>query len=63
MVLRSKLFNHQYMIQQLGNVNKLCNHLLWSKRWRAWGWVKFREGNASRMPLPPIQAQLAVPLA
>lgn len=41
------------MIQQLGNVNKLCNCLLWSKPWKGRsGWAKFGEGNASRM-LPP----------
>lgn len=33
------------MIQQLGNVNKLCNCLLWSKLWKEpLGLAKLQEG-------------------
>lgn len=40
------------MIQQLGNVNKLCKCLLWSKPRAPGDRAKLREGDASRMPLP-----------
>lgn len=46
------------MIQQLGNVNKLCNCLLRSKPWRGLqDWAKLGEGHASRMPPPSHQGR------